>query len=121
MRTFGRVRGVVVGSWAEASPDVDWLLHQVAEMSTLHVQRPGARDAEDRLPVLVHALRRRWGMTFARANAQLLLDRLAFVGWGAQAAQDRRMGARGADAARRRRLQRWTAARPRLMRGNFTG
>eukprot|EP00973_Karenia_brevis_P081987 11366875-Karenia_brevis.AAC.1 len=56
---------------------------------------------------MLTAVQRRWGIAAARANAQLLLDRLGFVGRGAWAADARRMSAR---AARRRRavlVHRW--------------
>ena len=45
------------------------------------------------MPMIVHALRRRWGVAFARANAQLLLDRFAFIGRGAHAAAERSVDA----------------------------
>ena len=76
----------------------------------MHDTRPGQRDIEGRMPSLVYALRRRWGVAFTRANAQLLLDRLAFVGRGASAAMDRRVGARAANAMRRRQLQAWATS-----------
>ena len=42
---------------------------------------------------LIGMLIRRWGMAALRANARLLLDRLAHVGRGAAAANDRRASA----------------------------
>jgi hypothetical protein len=53
---------------------------------------------------LVSTLRRRWGITALRANARLLLERLAHVGRGAAIAARRRESGRllyGARAALR--------------------
>ena len=62
---------------------------------------------------LLSALQKKWGVTAARANAQLLLDRLSYVGRGAATAATRRDSARAAHAARRRRICQWALQRPR--------
>eukprot|EP00973_Karenia_brevis_P023117 3183680-Karenia_brevis.AAC.1 len=93
LRSYGGVRGLVFGTWAEASESVDWLLGQIATFGA--ARRPGLatdRDPDDERVLLMTALRRRWGITAARANARLLLDRLAYVGRGASAAMARRGG-----------------------------
>ena len=59
LRTYGRVRGLVFGAWAEASPDMPWLVHQAAALSVARARLPGARDLEDMIPQVIHALRRR--------------------------------------------------------------
>lgn len=89
LRGFGDVRGLVFGSWGEASADVDWLLSEAVEtgLSRRDGFRPMDDDEPDHLKAgLVGMLRRWWGMAALRANARLLLDRLAFVGRGAGAA-----------------------------------
>ena len=93
LRSFGEVRGLIFGSWGEASADVDWLLSEaVAVGARRHRRVRVAEDDEpDRLQQLLSGmLRRRWGMAALRANARLLLDRLAYVGSGAIAATRRR-------------------------------
>ena len=65
--------------------------------------------------ILAWMLRRRWGMTALRENARLKLERLEFVGRGAQAAADRRSLASAASAARSR-----AAAAFALSRGSRT-
>eukprot|EP00973_Karenia_brevis_P040023 5526696-Karenia_brevis.AAC.1 len=64
--------------------DVDWLLGQVADLASVRRPgRPSGGDDDDCRLAMLAALRRRWGLAAARANAQLLLDRLGSVGRGA--------------------------------------
>jgi hypothetical protein len=118
LRSFGHVKGLVFGSWGEASSDVDWLLSQAATDGATR-QRGYARGADDEdndalKSALTARLQRRWGMVALRANARLLIDRLAYVGSGAVAAAARRLSARSSH---------WTAStllrapRLRLARG----
>eukprot|EP00973_Karenia_brevis_P080207 11126075-Karenia_brevis.AAC.1 len=96
LRSFGDIRGLVFGSWAETSQDVDWLLHEIAALGSR--RRPGRANAGDEEDVqlrMLGALRRRWGLAAARANAMLLLDRLRYVGRGAMAADGRRAASFG--------------------------
>ena len=107
LRSFGHVRGLVFGSWGEGSADITWLLHQIAEWGSVHGCHLGAhRDTDVVRGILIGALQRRWGILAARANAQLLLDRLAFVGRGAGAASSRRAAASAAYFAATR-SRRW--------------
>eukprot|EP00973_Karenia_brevis_P057930 8064201-Karenia_brevis.AAC.1 len=95
MRSFGRVKAFVFGSWAEASDDVDWLVREAASLCVVRRRTAFmARDVDDEQTLLQCALQRRWGLAAARANAQLLLDRLAYVGRGAGPAAARRAAAR---------------------------
>eukprot|EP00973_Karenia_brevis_P073939 10277500-Karenia_brevis.AAC.1 len=115
LRSFGRVRGLVFGSWAEASDDVDWLLNQIAEIGC--TRRRGlraGRDEDDERVAILTALQRRWGLAAARANAQLLLRRLGHVGRGAAAASARRYAAREWHARKSRGLAAWARHRPRI-------
>ena len=103
LRGQGAVRGVVFGSWAEASGDVDWLLSEAVAVgvSRRRNYRRSDGDEPDRMQsALAATLRRRWGMTALRANARLLLERLSYVGRGAVAAADRRESSRILFAAR---------------------
>ena len=87
------MRTLVFGAWGEASGDVDLLLNEAVEMGTSRRSgfRPAGDDEPDRLKaVLARMLRRRWGLAALRANACLLLERLAYVGRGAKQASQRR-------------------------------
>ena len=109
LRSLGEVRGLVFGSWAEASPHVNWLLSQAVESGCIcHRSAASYAVEDDARAVLTRLLRRRWGMAALRANAKLLLDRLAYVGRGAAAAASRRAAALG----RARCLAKWGRQQP---------
>lgn len=110
---FGPVRGLVVGHWAEGSRHLEALLAGTAYCGSLrHRSAMRAREPIDANGVLSWLLRRRWGLAFWRANARLLLDRLAYVGRGAARAGARRAYAAEAAAAARRDAH-WLFRRPR--------
>ena len=71
-----------------------------------------ARDPEEASSSLASFLRRRWGRTAWKAAARLLLDRLEYVGQGANAARERREAA-WERAATARRTSHWLFSRPR--------
>ena len=80
------MRGIVFGTWAEASVDVSWLLSCAADTGTIRQRRARSIDGDDDdvgRGSLIGMLIRRWGMAALCANALLLLDRLQHVGWGA--------------------------------------
>ena len=107
------VRSIVFGAWGEGSSDVDWLVTQIADFATARPARVRADcDDEDARASLIAALQRRWGLVAVRANAQLLLDRLAYVGRGAMAAAERRSAA-NADRCTRQHIRAWTGTRGR--------
>ena len=101
LQTYDRVRGLVFGSWAEASPDVEQLLGTLARQGAAHHWRElGCQSDATAVGTLAWMLRRRWGITALRENARLKLERLAFVGRGAAAAASRRLRAASYHAAR---------------------
>ena len=101
LQTYDRVRGLVFGSWAEASPDVEQLLGTLARKGAAHHWRElGCQSDATAVGTLAWMLRRRWGITALRENARLKLERLAFVGRGAAAAASRRLRAASYHAAR---------------------
>jgi hypothetical protein len=117
LRGFGGVRGLVFGAWAEASPDVDWFLSQLAESgSVCHRSALESPSTDDAKAAITWILQRRWGMAAVRANARLLLGRLAYVGRGSAAAAARRDAARHLFASRLRKLATWARRGPRLWR-----
>ena len=104
LRTFDPVRGLVFGTWGEASPDVERLLAAFCRAGATHHWRTMRAASPDTAQgVLAWLLRRRWGMTALREAARLKLERLEFVGRGAALASDRRVAAVGATAAQVRR------------------
>ena len=117
LRGYDKVRGLVFGSWGEASDDVDWLLSQAADIGAVRSRgrRAEEDDTDDLRAVLITQLQRRWGMTALRANARLLLGRLAYVGRGAVAAAARRGAARSSHAANAG-MPAWRFRRPRIWR-----
>ena len=103
LASYGAVRGLVVGHWAEGSSHMEDLLSGAAHTGSLrHWGAMRAREPTDALGTLAWILRRRWGMAAWRSAARLLLDRLEFVGRGAVAALSRRAAASERAAAARR-------------------
>ena len=123
LRSFGTVRSLVVGAYAEASDDLHQLFDCVVESaSKQHWRRIGARSAREARSYFATTLRRAWGVHFAREFARHRIRRVVFVGaprrqpgrplatadgdWPALSAGGRVCGAR---AARRRRVGGWPA------------
>ena len=103
LRTFEPVRGLVFGAWGETSPDTEKLLTVLAHIgATRHWRRMRCKDATSAVGALAWMLRRRWALTALRENARLKLERLEFVGRGAEAAVTRRVASRTAHEARAR-------------------
>eukprot|EP00973_Karenia_brevis_P054625 7592491-Karenia_brevis.AAC.1 len=78
-------------------------MDQVATQVSSHPT--GARancDPDAMRMAMMSALQHRWGLSAAKANAQLLLTRLACVGAGASAAYQRREASHIAHLARAR-------------------
>ena len=110
LRTYGAVRGLVFGSWGDASTKVKPLASAAVGRGNAATSEGGGTEANASSGSW---LKPRWGLTAARASARLLLDRLTSAGGGACAAALRRADARQRfDAARRCSLN----ARPRLWR-----
>ena len=94
LQQYGRLRGLVFGAWAEASPDVELLLGLASHLGAeRHWMTMGVSDPAAAQGVLAWMLRWRWGMAALRENARLKLERLEFVGRGAVDAVMRRTAA----------------------------
>ena len=86
------------GAWAECSPDLHELVHELAAARLKHEQElerkqgRGRRRSSDvaALSVLTGQIRRGLSLVAARSQARLLLDRLEVVGSGAAGAARRR-------------------------------
>ena len=115
LQRFDAVRGLVVGAWAECSPDVERLLGWLAKVGAERQWRSmGCQDEAGARGIIAWALRRRWALTAMREHARLKLSRLQFVGPGAGRAALRRSNAQAAWAARSN-AQAWEAASARTM------
>ena len=91
LASFGEVRGLVFGSWGEASPYVEELLSAfVASGSVRHWRAMRAQSPEEVRGALAWLLRRRWGFTALRESARLLLDRVHLLHPGVSAGTARR-------------------------------
>ena len=99
LSSFPPLQGWVFGAWNEASPDVHNLVHLLAKSRLRReeeLQEWGAvarrRRASEKaaLAALTGQVRRRLSLVSARAQARLLLDRVAVLGRGTEAAAGRR-------------------------------
>ncbi|EOD06723.1 hypothetical protein EMIHUDRAFT_258750, partial [Emiliania huxleyi CCMP1516] len=82
LRSFGTVRSLVVGAYAEASDDLHQLFDCVVESaSKQHWRRIGARSAKEARSYFATTLRRAWGVHFAREFARHRIRRVAEPRW----------------------------------------
>ena len=99
LASFPRLQGWVFGAWNEASPDVHSLVHLLArsrlrkeeelqEWGAVARRRRVSKEAA--LAALTGQVRRQLSLVSARAQARLLLDRVAVLGRGVEAAAGRR-------------------------------
>ena len=113
LASFGPVRGIVTGHFAEGSDHLEALLTGAAHSGALkHWASMRAREPADAHGTIAWLLRRRWGMAAWRSIARLVLDRLEYVGRGSIRAHERRAVASEA-AATARRAAHWLFKRPR--------
>ena len=81
LATFGGVRGLAVGQYAEVSADVESLIRECARAIARSTWRQsGARDEGAIRSIMTALLRRRVGLTAARAMARHRLRRIPLVG-----------------------------------------
>ena len=81
LRTFPRVHGLAFGGYGEASGAVEALRRVVArEQAQRRWRQMGARSPTEAAGILASQLRRRWGIAACRAQAELTLRRLIWIG-----------------------------------------
>ena len=78
--SFTAVRGLCVGHYGEASPDVHRLVDVAAAAAGQHHRRWGARTAAEARSFALQRYRRVLGLTFFRAMSRHLIRRIPFVG-----------------------------------------
>ena len=76
LSTYPRVRGLVIGAFAETSADVRLLLRETAEAAAARFWRDaGATSATAAQSVYMSVYRRRWGAEFALQGARMRIAR----------------------------------------------
>ena len=81
LRQFESVRGIVFGTYAESSRDVQRLMEIAAEAgASVGWREMGTRTEKEARGFLVAYLRRRWGTAAAIAQSRMRLARLPYVG-----------------------------------------
>ena len=87
--SYGDLRGLVVGPWADGSRDLHSLIKLLGEQRVLAQAR--GRPASDRdLGIITGQIRRVLSTIFIRAHAICLISRTSFLGKGGAAAGERR-------------------------------
>ena len=80
LSTYPRVRGLVIGAFAETSADVRLLLRETAEAAAARFWRDaGATSATAAQSVYMSVYRRRWGAEFALQGARMRIARAYLV------------------------------------------
>ena len=80
LSTYPRVRGLVIGAFAETSADVRLLLRKTAEAAAARFWRDaGATSATAAQSVYMSVYRRRWGAEFALQGARMRIARAYLV------------------------------------------
>ena len=95
LRSFTQVRGLVVGEYAEASPDVHALITLAGHaLARKHWRRMGARNEKEARSWWVADCRKRIGVAVARAYARFRTSRMPYIGMARAAlveARERRL------------------------------
>ena len=103
---FGKLEGLVVGPWGEGSKDLHSLVKTLAESQVAAKARSMGREASDNeLGVVISQVRKYLSTSFIRAQSLCLLNRLGFLGEGANPAAGRRILAKRLEEGRKRDRQ----------------
>ena len=106
LQSYGKLEGLVVGPWGEGSKDLHSLVKVLAETKLAAKARSlGRQMSEKELGIIVNQVRRYLSSSFIRAQSLCLINRLSYLGEGAQAAAGRRVVARQLEEGRRRDRQ----------------
>ena len=101
--SFGKLDGLVVGPWGEASKDLHSLIRVLGESRVAATVRSEGRPASDNeLGGVIGQIRRVLSTTFVRSQSLCLLARVCHLGSGAPAAADRRAVTRRQMEARKK-------------------
>ena len=106
LQSFGKLEGLVLGPWGEGSKDLHSLVKVLAETKLAAMARALGRQMSDKeLGIIVNQVRKYLSTSFVRAQSLCLINRLSYLGEGAQAAAGRRIVARQLEEGRRRDRQ----------------
>ena len=106
LQSYGKLEGLVVGPWGEGSKDLHSLVKVLAETKlAAKAGSLGRQMSEKELGVIVNQVRRYLSTSFIRAQSLCLINRLIYLGEGAQAAAGRRVLAKQLEEGRRRDRQ----------------
>ena len=90
LASFGQVQALAFGWFGECSPALEHLLSRAAEFGSQHLWQPMMAASRGKARgILMWKLRRKIGAAIVRANAMLLMDRVAHTGGDAAAAYSR--------------------------------
>jgi hypothetical protein len=106
LQSYGKLEGLVVGPWGEVSKDLHTLVKTLADCKVAAKARALGRDISDKeLGIIVTQIRKYLSTSFIRAQGLCLINRLSYLGEGAQAAAGRRQLAASLEEGRRRDRQ----------------
>ena len=106
LERFGKLKSLVVGPWGEGSNDLHRLVKVMGETKLAAKSRSLGRECSDtELGIIVSQIRRYLSTAFVRAQSMCLLNRLCYLGDGAQAAAGRRTLSKRMEEARSRDRQ----------------
>ena len=91
LESYGRLEGLVVGPWGDASKDLHNLVKVLGENKVAMQARATGREAsENEQGIIISQIRKFLSTAFVRAQSLCLINRLAHLGDGAKAAAGRR-------------------------------
>ena len=106
LERFGKLESLVVGPWGEGSKDLHELVKVMGETKLAAKARSLGREcSENEYGLIISQIRRYLSTAFVRAQSMCLLNRLCYLGDGAQAAAGRRKDAKRMEEARSRDRQ----------------
>ena len=106
LESFGKLWGLVVGQWGEASKDLHSLIKILGENRVASRTRArGWEGGEGELGLVLGQIRRSLSCSFVRSQSLCLLARLGQLGPGARGAAERRNLAGRREHERRREAQ----------------
>ena len=106
LESFGNLKCLVVGQFAECSQDLQDLLIKLAEEKFKKLSRSGGILLDDsKLSLILQQYRRRFSVCAIRSQAACLLSRLGHISEGARLAAQRRAHFMSKEEASRRELR----------------
>ena len=106
LESYGKLWGLVVGPWGDASKDMHSLVEVLGDtMLAARGRARGWEGSDGERGQIMGQIRRRLSCAFIRAQTLCLLARLGQLGPGARLAAERRGEARRVETARRREAQ----------------